>query len=54
MGRIINASGNNISGATLQIPTTGYHTASETARIKSVEAISDIIFDYIEFKNLKK
>ena len=29
----------SIQGATLQIPTTGYHTVEETASIKSVKAI---------------
>jgi len=38
MGRIIAASGGEVQGTTFQIPTTGYHTASESAAISSVEA----------------
>ncbi|QDU95785.1 zinc-binding metallopeptidase family protein [Lignipirellula cremea] len=36
LGRLVTASGGKINGATLQIPTTGYHTTSETAAIRSV------------------
>lgn len=36
MGRIIAASNGLVDGTTLQIPTSGYHTLSETAPIKSV------------------
>jgi hypothetical protein len=38
MGRIIAASNGLVDGTTLQIPTTGYHTMQETARIASCEA----------------
>jgi len=39
----------NIQGATLQIPTTGYHTVEETASIKSVKTILYILSSlYIE------
>jgi putative aminopeptidase FrvX len=38
LGRIVAAGGGDIQGATFQIPTTGYHTASETVTITSVEA----------------
>ena len=40
MGRIIAASQGSIQGTTLQIPTTGYHTTSETV---SVEAVSKML-----------
>jgi hypothetical protein len=38
LGRLIAASNGEISGTTLQIPTTGYHTASETASLDSIRA----------------
>lgn len=38
LGRIISASNGLVDGATLQIPTSGYHTLSETAPKKSVAA----------------
>lgn len=40
MGRIITASEQSIQGTTLQVPTTGYHTTSETA---SVEAVTKML-----------
>ena len=40
MGRITAASQGSIQGTTLQIPTTGYHTTSETV---SVEAVSKML-----------
>jgi hypothetical protein len=38
LGRLITASEGQISGTTLQIPTTGYHTANETASLSSLTA----------------
>jgi hypothetical protein len=38
LGRLIAASDGKISGTTLQIPTTGYHTANETASLRSLKA----------------
>lgn len=38
LGRLIAATEGRISGTTLQIPTTGYHTAQETASLASVRA----------------
>ncbi len=38
MGRVIAASAGSVQGATLQIPTLGYHTLAETASIRSNEA----------------
>lgn len=38
MGRIIAASNGLVDGTTLQIPTSGYHTLSETAPVKAVAA----------------
>lgn len=36
LGRLIVASKHKIQGTTLQIPTTGYHTIEETARVESI------------------
>ncbi|MDF1754588.1 MAG: hypothetical protein P1U89_17520 [Verrucomicrobiales bacterium] len=43
LGRIIEASQGAITGATLQIPTTGYHTPNETAAMDSVRAAIDLL-----------
>ncbi|MDD5405813.1 MAG: peptidase M42 [Sulfurovaceae bacterium] len=43
LGRLIVASRNKIQGTTLQIPTTGYHTMEETARIDSVKSALDAL-----------
>ncbi|CAA6677139.1 MULTISPECIES: peptidase M42 [unclassified Lentimonas] len=47
LGRLIAATEGNISGTTLQIPTTGYHTANETASLNSVRAIIQLLSSYI-------
>lgn len=39
LGRVIEATGGTIRGTTLQLPTSSYHTANETAEIESVAAI---------------
>ena len=39
LGRAINGSGERINGTTIQIPTTGYHTAEESTSRASVEAM---------------
>lgn len=36
LGRLITASKRKIQGTTLQIPTTGYHTVEETAKVSSI------------------
>lgn len=38
LGRLVAATDGRITGTTLQIPTTGYHTAEETASLDSVRA----------------
>lgn len=38
LGRVAAATGGDVNGATLQIPTTGYHTNQETASLEAVEA----------------
>tara|TARA_B110000503_G_scaffold118459_1_gene179420 strand:+ start:4081 stop:5226 length:1146 start_codon:yes stop_codon:yes gene_type:complete len=45
MGRIISASNGLVDGTTLQIPTSGYHTMSESAPLASVKAFIDILSD---------
>lgn len=43
MGRIIAASAGAVTGTTLQIPTTGYHTMEETASLTSCEAFLTLL-----------
>lgn len=43
MGRIINASNGLVDGTTLQIPTSGYHTLSESAPLASVNAFIEVL-----------
>lgn len=43
MGRIIAASHGLVDGTTLQIPTSGYHTLSETAPIEAVSAFIHVL-----------
>lgn len=47
VGRIIAATEGAISGTTLQIPTTDYHTPNETASLASVAAIVDLLQTYM-------
>ncbi|MCO6045188.1 peptidase M42 [Aeoliella sp. ICT_H6.2] len=47
LGRLVAATDGAISGTTLQIPTTGYHTASETASLASVTAAIDLLSTFI-------
>lgn len=43
LGRLIVASEGSVQGATLQIPTTDYHTTSETASLESLQAVLRIV-----------
>lgn len=43
MGRIVSASGGLVDGTTLQIPTSGYHTLSESAPLNSVQAFLQVL-----------
>ncbi|MDO8454673.1 MAG: peptidase M42 [Sulfurimonas sp.] len=43
LGRIIRATNGAIQGATLQIPTIGYHTVNETTSVKAVESMITIL-----------
>jgi putative aminopeptidase FrvX len=47
LGRLIAATNGEISGTTLQIPTTGYHTASETASLDSIRAALALLLTYV-------
>lgn len=47
MGRLIAATDGAISGTTLQVPTTDYHTSTETASLASVTAIIQLLQTYI-------
>jgi putative aminopeptidase FrvX len=46
MGRIVSASKGVIQGATLQVPTTGYHTTEETVSLASCEALMRVLKHY--------
>lgn len=43
LGRLIAATGNQISGTTLQLPTSSYHTQTETANLSSVAAVLKVL-----------
>jgi putative aminopeptidase FrvX len=47
LGRLIAATNGEISGTTLQIPTTGYHTASETTSLDSIRAALALLLSYV-------
>ncbi len=47
LGRLAAASDGLINGTTLQIPTTGYHTATETASISSIQAAIGLLSTFI-------
>jgi len=43
MGRLIAASGGSLQGTTLQLPTTGYHTTSETVSMHAVSKLLELL-----------
>ena len=43
LGRIVAASDGRVTGTTLQVPTTGYHTLAETASLASVRAFVRVL-----------
>ena len=43
MGRLVASSGGTIQGTTLQVPTTGYHTTSETVCVGAVAKMLDLM-----------
>lgn len=47
LGRLVAATNGRISGTTLQIPTTGYHTTSETTSMASVVAALRLMMSFI-------
>lgn len=47
LGRLIAATSGQITGTTLQIPTTGYHTANETASLHSITAMLRLLESYL-------
>lgn len=49
LGRVIAASGGMVSGTTLQLPTAGYHTMSETVAILACESFIRLLRAYAEF-----
>lgn len=46
LGRLVHATNGQITGTTIQIPTTGYHTADETASLDSVRAVLTLLGSY--------
>ena len=48
LGRLALASEGQINGTTLQIPTTGYHTAEETTSLKSIKAAIGLLSTFIK------
>lgn len=53
MGRLVNASAGTIQGTTFQLPTTGYHTTSETVSMAAVmDAIKVLETLYLEEKTV--
>ncbi len=47
LGRIAVATAGAINGTTLQIPTTEYHTATETASLASIAAVLKLLMTYV-------
>jgi len=47
LGRLVAATGGSINGTTLQIPTTGYHTANESASFASIRAALRLLGTYL-------
>lgn len=47
LGRIVSASKDKIQGATLQVPTTGYHTTEETVSLASLDALMKVLTHYV-------
>ncbi|MEZ6088834.1 MAG: peptidase M42 [Pirellulaceae bacterium] len=43
LGRLISATSGNVRGTTLQLPTSSYHTQTETARISSLSAMMRLL-----------
>lgn len=54
LGRLVEATHGELNGATLQIPTYGYHTASETATFASVAAMLALLEDLFLNERLQR
>ncbi len=48
LGRIVTATEGAINGTTLQIPTTEYHTATETAALSAIAGTLKLLMSYLE------
>jgi len=44
LGRIVSASSGQVQGTTIQLPTTGYHTSSETATLAAIDGFRRVLF----------
>lgn len=47
LGRLIAATNGAISGTTLQLPTTGYHTPEETVAVRSVNSAIELLMSFL-------
>lgn len=47
LGRIVTATNGEINGSTLQIPTTEYHTATETASLSAIAGVLKLLMTYV-------
>jgi putative aminopeptidase FrvX len=47
LGRLIAATSGEVTGTTLQIPTTGYHTTRETASLESISAAIRVLRTFV-------
>jgi hypothetical protein len=47
LGRLVAATAGRLNGTTLQIPTTGYHTTSETTSIRSVVCVLRLLLSFL-------
>ena len=47
LGRLVSATDGRINGTTLQIPTTGYHTTSETTSVQSVRSALRLLMSFV-------
>lgn len=47
LGRIAAATEGSINGSTLQVPTTDYHTASETASLDAISGVLKLLMTYV-------
>ena len=47
LGRVASASEGTVTGTTLQIPTTDYHTATETASLNAIAGLMQLLMTYL-------